>query len=210
MGSATLESQVEDKRRVVKGTLTAREYEVLALAAEGDSNQEIAGKLHVAVSTVQTYLKRIFNRLEARNRAHCIHLAHECGLFGGAGEPETDPVPPLTRTGQPLTRSADGPVFKKVGMVHRAVPTASKPSPRPCPPTHVLRVEHPTDAKETWEVCISVKDDLEARRRMTQLAGWVFPPRRVTLHPAGQMERSLGGLLGFRLDLPGDDEPAPA
>jgi DNA-binding NarL/FixJ family response regulator len=43
--------------------LTDREYEVLALMAQGRSNQAIAGALHLTGKTVETHVRNIFQRL---------------------------------------------------------------------------------------------------------------------------------------------------
>lgn len=52
--------------------LTAKEVEILALAGEGLSNQEIAGRLYVSVSTVKSHLSHAFGRLGVRHRAAAI------------------------------------------------------------------------------------------------------------------------------------------
>ena len=54
--------------------LTPREAEVLALVAAGMSNQEIAGRLFVGVSTVKTHINALFAKLGVRDRARAIAL----------------------------------------------------------------------------------------------------------------------------------------
>jgi DNA-binding NarL/FixJ family response regulator len=44
--------------------LTAREREVLALMAEGRSNEAIARRLHLGAKTVESHVRRIFQRLD--------------------------------------------------------------------------------------------------------------------------------------------------
>ena len=56
--------------------LTERERDVIWLVAQGGSNSEIAERLHLAAHTVKSHLQRISAKLEARNRAHVVHLAH--------------------------------------------------------------------------------------------------------------------------------------
>lgn len=51
-----------------------REHEVLALLSRGHSNEEIAGLLAIRVPTVKTYLRRVFERTGALNRAHAVAL----------------------------------------------------------------------------------------------------------------------------------------
>jgi DNA-binding NarL/FixJ family response regulator len=56
--------------------LTAREAEVLALVAQGRSNSEIASALFVSVATVKTHINSLFSKLQVRDRAQVIALAH--------------------------------------------------------------------------------------------------------------------------------------
>jgi len=59
-----------------KFNLTPREDEVLALIGEGLSNNEIAAKLYVGVTTVKTHINAIFAKLGVRDRAQAIALVH--------------------------------------------------------------------------------------------------------------------------------------
>jgi len=60
--------------------LTAREREVMALAAEGQSNHEIAEKLFVSPLTVRTHVHRAMMKLNARDRAQLVVIAYQSGL----------------------------------------------------------------------------------------------------------------------------------
>ncbi|GAA3219813.1 response regulator transcription factor [Actinocorallia longicatena] len=60
--------------------LTAREREVMALAAEGDTNTEIAEKLHVSPLTARTHIHRAMTKLHARDRAQLVVIAYQTGL----------------------------------------------------------------------------------------------------------------------------------
>jgi DNA-binding NarL/FixJ family response regulator len=60
--------------------LTNRERQVLKLAADGKSNDEIAGELHLSTLTVRTHVQRAMNKLGARDRAQLVVLAYKNGL----------------------------------------------------------------------------------------------------------------------------------
>jgi DNA-binding NarL/FixJ family response regulator len=61
--------------------LTARELEVLRLAAQGAANDEIAETLCLTPGTVKNHLSHIFDKLGARDRIHALRLAKEWGLL---------------------------------------------------------------------------------------------------------------------------------
>ncbi len=61
--------------------LTRKEIQVVRLAAEGLSNDEIAERLFVAETTVRTHLRNINVKLDARNRMEAIALARRAGLI---------------------------------------------------------------------------------------------------------------------------------
>ena len=58
------------RRRHSIDDLTPREHEVLALMAEGQSNQGIAGELFVTVSAVERHVTRIFTKLGLSPEPH--------------------------------------------------------------------------------------------------------------------------------------------
>jgi two-component system, NarL family, response regulator DesR len=59
--------------------LSARETEVLRIAADGAEPDEIAIALHLSVGTVRNYLTNIVTKLNARNRVDAIRRAYEAG-----------------------------------------------------------------------------------------------------------------------------------
>jgi DNA-binding NarL/FixJ family response regulator len=60
--------------------LTDREREVMALVAEGLSNEDIAGRLFVSPATAKTHVSRAMVKLGARDRAQLVVYAYEAGL----------------------------------------------------------------------------------------------------------------------------------
>ncbi len=63
--------------------LTAREKEVLALIAEGMTNQEIASKLFVSPLTVDSHRKNLLAKFGVKNTAAMVKSALEQQLLGG-------------------------------------------------------------------------------------------------------------------------------
>jgi DNA-binding NarL/FixJ family response regulator len=60
--------------------LTDREREVMALVAEGLSNDQIAERLYVSPATAKTHVSRAMVKLNARDRAQLVVFAYETGL----------------------------------------------------------------------------------------------------------------------------------
>ncbi len=70
----------EPPRTANLDALTEREREVMALVAEGLSNEEIARRLVVSPLTAKTHVSRVLTKLGARDRAQLVVLAYESGL----------------------------------------------------------------------------------------------------------------------------------
>ena len=60
--------------------LTNREREVVALAARGLSNDEIAAHTVISLATAKTHISRAMSKLHARDRAQLVVFAYESGL----------------------------------------------------------------------------------------------------------------------------------
>ena len=61
--------------------LTRREKEVLELIADGHTNNEIATKLFISVTTVDTHRKNLLAKFEAKNTASLIKAAMQMQLL---------------------------------------------------------------------------------------------------------------------------------
>jgi len=66
--------------------MTKRESEVIALIAEGRSNKEIAGRLHIAVHTVKSHVHNILEKLALHTRLELASFAHGGGLDAAGPE----------------------------------------------------------------------------------------------------------------------------
>lgn len=62
------------------GELTNREREIVALVAQGLSNDQVAKRLVISPLTAKTHVNRAMTKLRARDRAHLVVLAYESGL----------------------------------------------------------------------------------------------------------------------------------
>jgi DNA-binding NarL/FixJ family response regulator len=60
--------------------LSERETELLALIAQGRSNQEIAEQLGLTLKTVRNHVSNIFSKLQVADRAQAVIRAREAGL----------------------------------------------------------------------------------------------------------------------------------
>ena len=61
--------------------ISRREYEVLQLMAQGNSNQEIADKLFVSLNTVKTHSAKLFTKLDVRRRTQAVQRAKDLQLL---------------------------------------------------------------------------------------------------------------------------------
>ncbi|MFI7302030.1 response regulator [Micromonospora aurantiaca] len=76
--AAAARSPVADPARLAG--LTARERDVLAQVGAGRSNTEIGQALFLSPDTARTYVSRLLQKLNARDRAQLVVIAYESGL----------------------------------------------------------------------------------------------------------------------------------
>ena len=74
--------RIYETRKGSKG-LSAREAEVLKLAAKGAGNKEIAAAMGLSENSVKMFMKRAFFKLGASSRAEAVQLAIRRGLIEG-------------------------------------------------------------------------------------------------------------------------------
>ena len=72
---------IADGRPSASASLTPREIEVLALAADGLSGPELAQGLVLSSATVQTHFANIYAKLDVPNRAAAVAKAMRLGLI---------------------------------------------------------------------------------------------------------------------------------
>jgi len=61
--------------------LSLREVQVLELIAAGNSNKLIGAQLFINEETVKGYVKRIFSKLQARDRTHAVMIGLRRGII---------------------------------------------------------------------------------------------------------------------------------
>ncbi|MGE6609466.1 LuxR C-terminal-related transcriptional regulator [Peribacillus sp. NPDC076916] len=65
-----------DKAIEKLGAFSKREYELLILLTQGETNQQISKKLFLSVGTVKNYISRIYRKLNVNNRPELMALLH--------------------------------------------------------------------------------------------------------------------------------------
>lgn len=67
--------------REMKQLLSPREMEILVLLGEGLVKKEIAHRLNISYTTVDTHVTHIYEKLGVRNAPSAVNQAHRLGLF---------------------------------------------------------------------------------------------------------------------------------
>ena len=75
------ENFVLDKALISQFELSKRELEILSLLSQGHSNQEIAAKLFVSLSTVKTHNQNLFEKLDVKRRIQAVEKAKRLNLI---------------------------------------------------------------------------------------------------------------------------------
>ena len=75
------ENFVLDASLVSQLELSKRELVILSLLAQGHSNQEIAAKLFVSLSTVKTHNQNLFDKLDVKRRIQAVEKAKRLNLI---------------------------------------------------------------------------------------------------------------------------------
>jgi LuxR family maltose regulon positive regulatory protein len=75
----TSRSEIRNQKSEMLDPLSPRELEVLHLIEQGLSNQEIADRLFLAVSTVKGYTRTLFDKLQVQRRTEAVVRARELG-----------------------------------------------------------------------------------------------------------------------------------
>jgi DNA-binding CsgD family transcriptional regulator len=71
----------------IRSALTARELEILAAIASGQTNAQIAKDLFLSAKTVMHHSTSIYRKLGVRGRAEAVALAYTSGLLQADGHP---------------------------------------------------------------------------------------------------------------------------
>lgn len=72
---------VERMHKASPDALTSREIDVLREVANGNTNAEIAERLHISEATVKTHLVHIYDKLAVSDRAAAVSRAYERGVL---------------------------------------------------------------------------------------------------------------------------------
>jgi DNA-binding CsgD family transcriptional regulator len=76
---STARDEAADRDHAAIPELTSREADIMGLAADGCTNQEIAKRLFLSVATVERHCTNLYRRLGVRNRAQALGILGQLG-----------------------------------------------------------------------------------------------------------------------------------
>lgn len=74
-------NRLQERRRRPEVALTPREHDVLALVAEGLTNDQIGQRLYLSKPTVKSHLAHIYGKLDVSSRTAALARARDLGLL---------------------------------------------------------------------------------------------------------------------------------
>ncbi len=72
-----------DVQPQITGELSGRDLDLLRLLAAGESNRDIAGRLHLSSQTVKNLLSALYAKLDVRGRTEAVAVALRTGVLRG-------------------------------------------------------------------------------------------------------------------------------
>ena len=75
-------SKTELQKRLSLLNISAREFEVLELINKGHSNQQIADKLFISLSTVKSHTSNLYSKMNVKRRTQVLQKARELEIIG--------------------------------------------------------------------------------------------------------------------------------
>lgn len=83
MGARALSRRIAQQlaESMTGSQLTSREMEILKLVVDGMGNKLIARRLGIAVGTVKSHMKSIFDKLDVESRTQAIAVSIRRGLL---------------------------------------------------------------------------------------------------------------------------------
>ena len=76
---------IQLRQRVELNKLTQREWQVLGLIYSGYSNEQIAGELAVAATTIKTHIRNLYQKLGVAHRQDAVQHAQQLLKMMGYG-----------------------------------------------------------------------------------------------------------------------------
>jgi two-component system nitrate/nitrite response regulator NarL len=73
--------EIQRREMLTRPRLSPRELETIALAAQGLSTPQIAGRLHLSAATVKTHLQNAYDKLGVTDRTAAVAVAMRQGLL---------------------------------------------------------------------------------------------------------------------------------